>query len=201
MKECIACAEEIKEQARLCKHCGTRQDSKEFLEADQLATRQAKGKFKVFIRAKSEIFGDDVDRFRWPGDNWDEVSEKDAREFILDEDVSAYPVFQCSDRKNEDFCDSGIFVVPHDLEVEAPSSGWLELEELSMVIDDDSSKYFSALLRLVCEFAIEVQADSEDEAKLIAQENLSRCFQIDYLAGDLFPIEVVQTLPSQKSFR
>jgi hypothetical protein len=29
-KECIACAEEIKAQAKLCKHCGTRQDDSEF---------------------------------------------------------------------------------------------------------------------------------------------------------------------------
>ena len=30
MKECIACAEEIKETAKLCKHCGTRQDDANF---------------------------------------------------------------------------------------------------------------------------------------------------------------------------
>lgn len=30
MKECIACAEEIKENAKLCKHCGTRQDDPEY---------------------------------------------------------------------------------------------------------------------------------------------------------------------------
>jgi hypothetical protein len=29
-KECIACAEEILEKAKLCKHCGTTQDSQEF---------------------------------------------------------------------------------------------------------------------------------------------------------------------------
>lgn len=31
MKECIACSEDIKESAKLCKHCGTRQDNPEFL--------------------------------------------------------------------------------------------------------------------------------------------------------------------------
>ncbi len=36
MKECIACAELIKKNAILCKHCNTRQDNKEFLSSDSL---------------------------------------------------------------------------------------------------------------------------------------------------------------------
>lgn len=32
MKNCIACAEEIKSAALLCKHCGTRQDDSNFIQ-------------------------------------------------------------------------------------------------------------------------------------------------------------------------
>jgi hypothetical protein len=35
MKECIACAEEIKENAKLCKHCGTTQDDSRFSSESQ----------------------------------------------------------------------------------------------------------------------------------------------------------------------
>lgn len=40
LKECVACAEDIKVEAILCKHCGTRQDDPEY--ADRLAEAVAK---------------------------------------------------------------------------------------------------------------------------------------------------------------
>lgn len=50
-KECVACAEEIKFEAKLCKHCGTRQDEAEFIDApnplkkteDKKSSKQVKG--------------------------------------------------------------------------------------------------------------------------------------------------------------
>lgn len=34
MKECIACAEDIKQNAKLCRYCGTKQDSQDYVEVD-----------------------------------------------------------------------------------------------------------------------------------------------------------------------
>lgn len=50
-KDCIACAEEIKFEAKLCKHCGTRQDETEFSDSrksssrtdDKKSSKQVKG--------------------------------------------------------------------------------------------------------------------------------------------------------------
>lgn len=41
MKPCVACAEEIQNAAKLCKHCGTRQDDSEF--SDLTATQSPTG--------------------------------------------------------------------------------------------------------------------------------------------------------------
>ena len=41
MKSCVACAEEIQNAAKLCKHCGTRQDGSEF--SDLTATQSPTG--------------------------------------------------------------------------------------------------------------------------------------------------------------
>jgi hypothetical protein len=52
-KECVACAEDIKLDAKLCKHCGTRQDEAEFIDSpkpaknsgDKTAPKQTKGTY------------------------------------------------------------------------------------------------------------------------------------------------------------
>jgi len=45
MKLCIACAEEIKAEAQLCKHCNTKQDQKKFLPRRSLSTQDLLAKY------------------------------------------------------------------------------------------------------------------------------------------------------------
>jgi|694.fasta_scaffold129875_2 hypothetical protein len=45
-KLCIACAEEIKTEAKLCKHCGTRQDESSFLEESGIPNSVGKQQIK-----------------------------------------------------------------------------------------------------------------------------------------------------------
>ena len=47
MKLCIACAEEIKAQAALCRHCNTRQNEKKFLTSRPVGTQELLAKYGI----------------------------------------------------------------------------------------------------------------------------------------------------------
>lgn len=59
LKECIACSEDIKVEALLCKHCGTRQDDPEY--ADRLAEAVAKQIGDLGYPTKSDGMPEDWD--------------------------------------------------------------------------------------------------------------------------------------------
>jgi hypothetical protein len=100
-KPCIACAEEIKAEALLCKHCKTRQDDPEFL-----AQKQTEGESSEESRDEPGVFSidgelfataagalrvlDDLDIFTYWKDN--EVTDFSAsvfnhEDFFLEEDL------------------------------------------------------------------------------------------------------------------
>ena len=54
MKPCIACAEDIKSDASLCKHCGTRQDDEQFLTKNRSALPPTPGEQVASQESKPE---------------------------------------------------------------------------------------------------------------------------------------------------
>jgi hypothetical protein len=49
ISHCIACAEEIKTQALLCKHCGTEQDDKRFLGRNKTSRNRPKRSARILV--------------------------------------------------------------------------------------------------------------------------------------------------------
>ena len=106
-KACIACAEDIKAEALLCKHCKTRQDDAEFLSAPSSKTsakKKSEQKLKavtidadLFVTAAATLrVLDDLDIFTFWKD--DEVVDFTAYslvhdDFFVDEDLSKLDAF------------------------------------------------------------------------------------------------------------
>ena len=74
-KECIACAEDIKQNAKLCKHCGTSQDDSKFMAPKVTSEFSAKGTQLLDERIEA-IFACAIDFSSWDmhGDGEEEES-------------------------------------------------------------------------------------------------------------------------------
>lgn len=61
-KPCIACAEEIKSSAKLCKHCNTRQDDKAFEDSDSKQNKEDFDPVTYWTQGNSKVQGDSTNK-------------------------------------------------------------------------------------------------------------------------------------------
>ena len=141
-------------------------------------------KFQVVVTTKTDVFGHDM--------GWEGATKEDVENYILNRmNVNLTPVFACSNSDDEEFCSSGLFSNSEAaLEESLLSSGWVEIEDL---VERPDSKYpeeaFEAMLRYALDWIVEVEADSQDTANMLVEQNLARCFQLEEM-GEPVSLEI-----------